>query len=1041
MWEKFEKQVPNTDTESLTSDNDTIETVLTQTNEEKNKLFESLMWASLKENTEHAKELTKITLEEMEWNDTLFNKLKKYQTLHLLLPADGRVWPETYAEMKSEAILKRANDKFETEWLSVDTIKDINDITQSLGKTSKNKSELNVLLARFKTEKQFKTKREKPEFKEVLDKSVIVANNEVTKLENSKEWKSFYATIKDDEIPWDEKIKIIASDPTTLMVWGLLFLFWVIWGDSKYTNSFMKRIGWIMWWALFGKSLWNKLWAGEMFKDMKEVWWEVADSVVETSVEVSAKTKKWVKEAWAWVSSFDHGEVTKKISENLKNLTNSFTTHNETLKPEEWEENDKWYIEPEKLKALSGLVDDTSFNQKKLEELNNIKTIWGLTEIWVADTITKKLTEKWIEENDLKNFIKIHLKYQFQQNKDGASTIKDLYITNKIKELIPEEALEKDWTYTEDNELNIDLENKLYELIGDTDENNKRIWIALSNAIKNNNLGDFNIDEFSWWSKVKAKVTEIINLVKKYKKQTNLTNDKIKKIEALKTPIPTRLKKEQIEGFLTKLGEIKLVNVSSAYLDTKFKTAKDKKMAEILGWANDKNITILKIGAVEIKVKDKLEELKKSSEEAKHLEKLGEIKFENIPTESNTPIEFKKWYEKNKDNIGIVKKYIEEENNNNTAKVKELAKEKAKEITKFKESYEKVKVKYIEKIVEINKLDSESQKKDIENFTAMKKITKQQSEKLNLLTSEVYTWIELSDLTDFFKKLSWEYIPKKYKNSFIELDKALDSKTERPEINETANQIKTLNNQIENAYPTDIFNNDQVKIENETITETAELIIEGESITEIIEAFIEKENIINSFDNDSIKKIKEKELKEEFQKLTTAYLNKINSSNNIIDLEKIKSNYKSNVTDKLWILSNLLNILEESPVEDAYEKKIEKFKEVENNKKIEEFGKKSIKEVLTEKWEIYDRYMEFLDLYKTIPEIKTQAILFINNTSNIKVSTFISTLENNIKLKENQLTLNDGNKHLWVNWVSPVRESFTKNSKDLLADIKGQILK
>jgi len=56
--------------------------------------------------------------------------------------------------------------------------------------------------------------------------------------------------------------------------------------------------------------------------------------------------------------------------------------------------------------------------------------------------------------------------------------------------------------------------------------------------------------------------------------------------------------------------------------------------------------------------------------------------------------------------------------------------------------------------------------------------------------------------------------------------------------------------------------------------------------------------------------------------------------------------------------------------------------------------------------------MKFLDLYKKIPEIKNQAILFIND-DNVKAAAFITTLENNIKLKKNELTLNNTNKYLW----------------------------
>ena len=56
--------------------------------------------------------------------------------------------------------------------------------------------------------------------------------------------------------------------------------------------------------------------------------------------------------------------------------------------------------------------------------------------------------------------------------------------------------------------------------------------------------------------------------------------------------------------------------------------------------------------------------------------------------------------------------------------------------------------------------------------------------------------------------------------------------------------------------------------------------------------------------------------------------------------------------------------------------------------------------------------MEYLDIYKTIPEITEQAKLFIND-GNLTISDFKAALKANTSRSKNSLTFTDETEKLW----------------------------
>jgi len=448
----------------------------------KDDLFESLMWASLKENTEHAKILTKEALAKIKWNDTLFNKLKTYQTEHLLLPADGRVWPETYSEMKADKIVEKAWKGFEKDWLSLNTLKEINLILPKLGKTSKNKGILTLYLSRFKSEEKFKTKREKLDFKKELNNSEFTTKKEQTKLEKSKEWQSIYALMKSDK-PVNEKIETLMKNPTLLMVWWLLFLFGVIWWDTKYTDSFFKRIGWIMWGTLLWPKLWKELWWSEIIDDM--VW----DDETQTSSTTSSETKLNTQEQ----ANFN------KIKENSPHSEMNQDTYSAVLSLKNDTSPNNWFKNNEQLInwTFEYIAKNTEFLSKNID--------WALDNKWElkAEYFTAAWFVEWkdfilvawlkLTRIDFERFVK-----KLIQRRDISSasekTFWDLFKENKESET--------------SFDFSIDWVSKWWE-----QTNWIELWVTSITVFKTLTSKTW-FGAIFWWALSVANITDLSDLIK-----------------------------------------------------------------------------------------------------------------------------------------------------------------------------------------------------------------------------------------------------------------------------------------------------------------------------------------------------------------------------------------------------------------------------------------------------------------------------------------------------------------------------------------------
>jgi hypothetical protein len=75
---------------------------------------------------------------------------------------------------------------------------------------------------------------------------VVSGGYEQITVRNKKSVDSIYRLIKDPNLSATEKAEAIFKDPVLLMTAGVLFLFGVINPFGKNTDSFLKRLGWVL---------------------------------------------------------------------------------------------------------------------------------------------------------------------------------------------------------------------------------------------------------------------------------------------------------------------------------------------------------------------------------------------------------------------------------------------------------------------------------------------------------------------------------------------------------------------------------------------------------------------------------------------------------------------------------------------------------------------------------------------------------------------------------------------------------------------------
>lgn len=220
--------------------------------------------------------------EEVIWNPLTSERIREYQERQNIW-IDGKIGRETYLELRAGQL----NDGIVAGIDNINTLRTrIDEIRLIL--ESGTKSWVNIVRLIFLVEGYENQHKENNQFDRLYGEFYVWYNSWKSQYAESEEgqrvirqaentaWRdgrSLYAIATDESMPVSERIKAIATDPMLLMWWAILFLFWVVGGNTRFTNSFMKRLGIVIWWLMFWPAVWDRLGVWEAIDDLNQYTW------------------------------------------------------------------------------------------------------------------------------------------------------------------------------------------------------------------------------------------------------------------------------------------------------------------------------------------------------------------------------------------------------------------------------------------------------------------------------------------------------------------------------------------------------------------------------------------------------------------------------------------------------------------------------------------------------------------------------------------------------------------------------------------------
>ena len=533
-------------------------------------------------------------------------EIEKYQEAHNL-SVDGIVGKETYYELKAEAVIKNACDHFEQYGLSLSTLQEMEALFPHLNPTSKNWARLWSLFCRFKKDAKFGPMRYKPWMQEIITRiDAIKAQKqkspEIKKVKSSKQWKDFVDLYHDMEawkISGWEFVKKIVTDPTMVMVWGLLFLFWVIGWDSKYTNSFMKRLGWIFGAMLFGPEVCHKIGCSKLFDAAAETAWDAAWAAVKWAKEwynnAKPKVEQALEDMWEWLSNaWESVKDTFGVGENKEGKSFFKWLSFDDFKPSFLSV--AWGIES-KNKALEKTEQIPKENLKHLSWVLLSDKKFLLTTKWDLSKISKNNLKEYLTSQSLstltdkdREYITKYMSLLKQEFDADDTFVRDLFITKEVLDKIMSSLGD---SYIKNLDLPVITKQDLLTLLNSPYKKDKIIAIDIISAFESKDPKKLDEIISVYWSN--AKVANL-NLNKVIDSIKNYLHDK-EELEKLKTYFKKTLETEGAENQATLEAKLKLLDT---YTDPfvlpefkkKFEELKAQKKLEIFRKASNSNSKI-----------------------------------------------------------------------------------------------------------------------------------------------------------------------------------------------------------------------------------------------------------------------------------------------------------------------------------------------------------------------------------------------------------------------------------------------------------------
>ncbi len=856
----------------------------------------------------------------------------------------GKIDQVTYIELTAELLFKSFNQSNFSKLLSSqESQKDIMYVMQNGDPKYKWFLKFSLMLKSFHNTIKKKWPQD-PDFiahNDFLTKALNESNKTLTSKHHSADktgqntkwadWETLYAKIKKWDWEW------IIKDPMLLIGAGIMFLFWVIWWKTKYTDSFMKRAWIIFAGAVFWKAAWAKIGWDEIIADIK---W-VAGSTPKPFTPSNDAQRKWADwMAWLWASA---NNLWNNIKKEFGAVVGTFAWANEAFKDNP-ETQDK-YIETAKFTVLNSVIpNDTTFLYTPVNTVKGIHTYGQLSPYLSQEALSKinelYTTDSTNKERDIKNYIQEHIVKSF--DKDDVF-VRDIGLTTSFLDSLKKTTVESTIAYNNNASLNKVIATKVWSLVHSWSDIQKLAGYELALKIKAGKVDDFNINEFAALSE--AEKTEIntlietvqyINIQEKYIVEQTQAIQKIDSTHTDSAPQNEETIKAKIEEFYMLKNSFNLSTKATAptgsgidvsqFDRSKYDKAVLEKQSELFDVAvNQINppLTSIVIGSETINLQNKITELKTDKEvqgKVEELTKLVETLWE-VPKSSATPLIFREYWEKHKATFESIQALKENPNIVADPKIDNLFIQASERKEKFIANYEKVKVRYIGKITTIEKaiittIPTPLDAKGI--ITERAKLQKQLAD-LEIINADIMQGMTLSKATNWAVDLYKKYTNtirtvNPDDNSFDYLDTELDSQTANvPTI--TAIQSIITNRWIELEGSFDMTMNVPMP------ELYSNIVIGGTYIKELKE----KQRVVESFQIEKVIKEKMWELQVEWGNIVDSFINWMEKPGiDIAKLEQIKTSY-NDLKEVLW---DIIPKGRKNDVENKYDRAIEILEQV-----------------------------------------------------------------------------------------------------------------
>lgn len=767
-----------------------------------------------------------------------------------------------------------------------------------------------------------------------------------TKEASEKQSRDFYSIIKDPNLTTTEKIKAIASDPTTLLIGGLLFLFGIVGWDTKYTNSFMKRVWWILGGVILGPAAWEKLGGWKALDDLGDYWnsperktaYENGKKLAEDTADTVYKSIPWVNTSGIWEA---YDSVWASITTLHGNILQKWgpTVSDENLP---------------KFTTLTGLPTFWNLSKSDLGKISDYKSLEKV--IWAEKMKELDLSSK--DDTDIKNFIQT---YFLPQMEVDDKFVKDMFISVQIEESFENFFSSFNGNYGIDSPKQNDaIKTDISNIINSPSSSEiiKNAAQDFAKVSQKGDLSDFSIDNHPSLSQdekdiltpIVKKVSYIFSIQKSILDHTKeISNIDIKNQRSYQSNHDTA---STLAEKFTLINTIKSENdsvkvwlgTSQNGIDTKdFAWEKvdftyQNKKIEILTAAKDLNLE--ELGGIniinELREIQLDQELITSKQEIKQL--LDET-IENLPSSSSTPIEMRDWYDTNISHINTLKeKRIEIKDSINGEFLSQIDEAIMLE-EMFIERYKERRQKSVDTLQLFTWDLDRIVNKSIDNgheFGQRKEEILNLALKINTVMNDINAenlWHVKSFWKDLFSNDYTEFVWGKHANSIYDLDEKLKlTGLESLGIKSLIGEIRKTVRTIEENFSVDIWV-DSIDIANEnTIARAAQKL---ERLSKVTDKWA------LTYANLDVLERKREEIKQQVQDINLLFIHAINQSTNINDLGNIESKYRVHFEGKFssyWKDIKLAVGVLDDPVRTAYDEKKEEFEKqsrnIELNKKL-----------------------------------------------------------------------------------------------------------